>query len=289
MNRPFVISIIGFVAAAAALSLALSLDNADEMSSAPIVPAMTVSGDSRGSEPEFDVVRVGEKGDAMLAGRALPGAELRIFDGGRELGRTVADIRGEWVFVPTGPLPAGVRPLTLTAHNPGGVLVEGAAPVLLVVLGQGDERPLALKPLAGGGIKLLNGLPGQAGRLSIDLLDRGDDDRLFVAGRAPSGAHVNLYAGKRLLGRVQAEGDGTWRLHNAEAVDEPAGLRAEQVDGKGKVEARIEVSARADLPPTGLASGGFSVAAGPAQWRIARQLPSGKTAVTVVFAAGQTP
>src|SRR5690242_2225178 len=54
--------------------------------------------------PRFDVVRVGARGVAVIAGRAAPGAEVVLMEDGRELGRARADARGEWVILPSDPL-----------------------------------------------------------------------------------------------------------------------------------------------------------------------------------------
>ena len=67
--------------------------------------------------PRFDVVRVGARGSAVVAGRATPGAEVILLaDNGRELGRARADRRGEFVILPAEPLPtarAEAPPVTL--------------------------------------------------------------------------------------------------------------------------------------------------------------------------------
>ena len=70
--------------------------------------------------PRFDVVRVGARGSAVVAGRAAPGAEvLLIVDGSRELGRARADGRGEWVILPADPLPSGAWELSLRSRIAG--------------------------------------------------------------------------------------------------------------------------------------------------------------------------
>ncbi|HYI84437.1 MAG TPA: hypothetical protein VEX11_14655, partial [Acetobacteraceae bacterium] len=58
-------------------------------------PAPTVPG--RTDAPRFDVARVGARGMLVTAGRAPAGAEVVLLEGQRELGRTRADGRGEWV------------------------------------------------------------------------------------------------------------------------------------------------------------------------------------------------
>ncbi|MGQ9368612.1 LysM peptidoglycan-binding domain-containing protein [Azospirillum sp. ST 5-10] len=69
--------------------------------------------------PAFDVVRITPAGDAVIAGRAAPEARVTIMDAGQPLGEVRADKRGEWVFLPSDPLPPGSRELSLLARTPG--------------------------------------------------------------------------------------------------------------------------------------------------------------------------
>jgi nucleoid-associated protein YgaU len=83
--------------------------------------------------PRFDVVRVGARGSAVIAGRAAPGAEVIVMaDNGRELGRARADRRGEFVILPADPLPPGNMELSLVARL-GDQEVRGPDTVVLVV------------------------------------------------------------------------------------------------------------------------------------------------------------
>jgi len=63
--------------------------------------------------PSFDIVRVNPKGDAVIAGRAAPNAEVTVTDGTSEIGKVKADSRGEWVLVPNKSLPSGPHELSL--------------------------------------------------------------------------------------------------------------------------------------------------------------------------------
>ncbi|MBL8707080.1 MAG: LysM peptidoglycan-binding domain-containing protein [Rhodospirillales bacterium] len=83
--------------------------------------------------PSFDVVRIKPNGDAVFAGRAAPGAKVQIVDGGRVIGETTADPRGEWVYLPTVALPPGSRELGLSARHADGTVIESAAVVVLHV------------------------------------------------------------------------------------------------------------------------------------------------------------
>jgi hypothetical protein len=102
----------------------------------PPAPAAAVAAPapvpSRPEQPRFDVVRVGARGVAVVAGRAAAGAEVVLLDEGREIGRARADARGEWVILPAEPLPPGTRQFTLLARI-GGEEIAGPDVVVVVV------------------------------------------------------------------------------------------------------------------------------------------------------------
>ncbi len=83
--------------------------------------------------PRFDVVRVGARGTAVVAGRAAPGAEVTLIaNGRRELGRARADQRGEWVILPADPLAPGTYEFSLRARLAGAELAGPDAVVVVV-------------------------------------------------------------------------------------------------------------------------------------------------------------
>lgn len=83
--------------------------------------------------PSFDVARVGVRGMLVTAGRAAPGAEVKLLDAGQELGKARTDARGEWVILPADPLPPGLRELSLLARLAGGEPVPSRETLLLLV------------------------------------------------------------------------------------------------------------------------------------------------------------
>ncbi len=97
------------------------------------------------SRPSFDIVRVSARGEAVMAGRAAPHAEVTILDRGQEIGRARADDRGEWVFVPARPMPPGGRELSLVARAPDGTVLESASTLVIVVPER--DRDVAGRPL----------------------------------------------------------------------------------------------------------------------------------------------
>lgn len=83
--------------------------------------------------PSFDLVRVDSEGDAVIAGRAAPDAEVTIRSGDEVIGSVRADRNGEWVFIPDRALEPGSRELSLEARNPNGEVLVSSDVVVLAI------------------------------------------------------------------------------------------------------------------------------------------------------------
>lgn len=83
--------------------------------------------------PSYDIVRVNPKGDAVMAGRAAPGATVEIIEGDKAIGSVTADRRGEWVFVPDQPLAPGNKELSLSSTTSDGRKVESETVVVMSI------------------------------------------------------------------------------------------------------------------------------------------------------------
>lgn len=243
--------------------------------------------------PSFDIVRVGPQGNAVLAGRAEPGAELVVRNGGAELGRTTADSRGEWVLLPGTPLLPGGRELTLASRAPGAPERSGDSVVLVVPEAAAAPAPVAalLVPVASAP-RLLQGAapfaPGRAalGLSSVDYDDRGD---IRFAGTAPPGATVRVYVDDRPAGDAAADGSGRWAMRPGEAMAIGVHrLRVDQVSTAGRVQSRVELAfQRSSVPAGDLAGGRMVVQPGQNLWRIARQVYGSGVRYTVIYLANR--
>ena len=90
------------------------------------------------SRAVFDIVRVEPGGSTVIAGRAVPGALVRLFVDGVELARADADASGGFVIFAEVGASEAPRVLTLTATGADGVSREAAASVILA--------PVAARP-----------------------------------------------------------------------------------------------------------------------------------------------
>jgi len=269
---------------------------------APAQSRQTETGDI--VQPTFDVVRVNPAGDAVLAGRAAPNAKVRILDGEREIGSVTADARGEWVFVPTDPLPPGSRELSLSARV-GDQDIRSDQVVVLAVPERGKDlagaatgdaaQPLVVTTSRSGqGVSRVLQGPGRGGNgaaLSLDVVGVDASGALSMSGRAPPNTAVQLYMDNKLLGRAVAGADGRWQLTPAERA--PLGsatLRLDQLGENGQVVTRMELPftrgeevADAD----GAHASQVTVKSGDSLWRIARRIHGRGMAYLTIYQANK--
>lgn len=267
------------VAGAAVIALAIGMSLWVKRQEAPApTPAatQTKAPSEQSNKPSFDVVRINPQGETVIAGRGMPRAEIVILDGGKEIGRVIADNRGEWVFVPDHPLPPGTRELSLQASNPDGSKSQTDAPVVLVVPerdANGTGQALAVKVRPDGSIEVLQGpAAGEgAGNLRIEGVRYDNEDRLAVTGHADPKTRVLVYLDDKLVGRARADEQGKWHVGpklNLRGGDHK--IRADEIGADGKVAHRVEIA----FTPTGdmPTDGKITVVSGSNLWRIARRI-----------------
>jgi len=98
-------------------ALATAQAEANAAAAAPVVSPR--SPDTDESVPVFDIARIERTGDAVIAGRAAPGAIVELLRNGERHDRAVADQSGQFVMVPPR-LPPGDYELTLRSRQPDG-------------------------------------------------------------------------------------------------------------------------------------------------------------------------
>jgi len=98
-------------------ALATAQAEANAVAAAPAVSPR--SPDTDKSVPVFDIARIERTGDAVIAGRAAPGAIVELLRNGERHDRAVADQSGQFVMVPPR-LPPGDYELTLRSRQPDG-------------------------------------------------------------------------------------------------------------------------------------------------------------------------
>lgn len=342
MNRPLILGLIGGAILIVAVVLTLVTDD-EPVSTAKVAPAGSPAAVQQAAKPSpptggaaqentaekqvapsFDVVRVNPRGDAVIAGRAQPNAEVTVKSGKDEVGSVKADSRGEWVLVPKSPLPSGQRELSVSSAAPDGKTAESEKNVLVVVpergkdiAGREAEKPAGalavLVPRTGEGPSIPIQRPGDsepaasaapgaappppaapgegapAGRFGMDAVDYDDKGKVTVGGTAESGARVHVYLDNRIVGGGKADETGRWAVPLKERVAPGTyQLRADKVDATGKVAERMETrfvrSAGIGDLP---ADSVVFVQPGNSLWRLARRTYGSGIRYSVIYEANR--
>jgi nucleoid-associated protein YgaU len=252
--------------------------------------------------PTFDVVRVTRDGNAVIAGRAKPGATVRVLDQGVLLGTVTADPNGEWVLIPQRQLDAGARELSIEAQGDGNAAVDSEQVVVLAVPdreggGVVPGRPLAvLMPRAGeGASRVLQG-PGAAtpesrpaGGVNVDVVDYDSKGNVVISGRGVPDTEVRAYADGHLVGVSRTDTGGNWVLMPEESL-RPGDyeLRIDQVRTGGEVVARAATPfTRVEPARILVREGQVIVQPGNSLWRIARATYGSGPRFTVIYDANK--
>jgi hypothetical protein len=256
-------------------------------------------------KPSFDVVRINPQGDAVIAGRAAPGSEVTITDAGKEVGRTKADLQGDWVFVPSAPLPPGARELTLAQRPPDGSETKSDRTVLLVVpevpaagtaTATNATTPLAVMTSPNAPPLILTG-PGQTpsaatadgSRLALGAAEYNDHGKISFSGSAPPGSTVRLYVDDRPIGQAVANPNGQWSFSTTEMTRSGTHrLRLDQIAPNGTVASTLDRRlTREQLAAANLLAGHVAVETGQNLWMIARRTYGQGIRYTLIYLANR--
>ena len=232
--------------------------------------------------PVFDVVRVDPQGNAVLAGRAAPGATVTIKSGNTVIGTATADQQGAFVVLPNAPLPPGAQEITLSETLPDGTLVPGTATASIDVPG-GSAQPLAVLSGAGGST-VVSGQGPQPGTLGMGTVDYDANGHAVFTGTAPAGAQVSVSLDGKPIGRAEAGPDGRWRFQ----TDVPQGngmLSLSATGTDGHILPPVSAPFALETLPDALAAGHVVISAGDNLWVIARHVYGHGNMYTLIYTA----
>lgn len=253
--------------------------------------------------PTFDIARIGTDGRAVIAGRGAPGAKIVLLNGGKEIARSEADSRGEWVIIAQDPpLSVGQHELRVLQHIEGRAPVTSEQVVVAVVPAPpsaGTAKPAAKEEILvmivppGGATKLVQapsaaGVP-KSGDLGVSTIDYDERGKVSITGEAAPGTVVRAYVDDKLMAEGTAGPDGRWRLTPSDLVE--AGkhqLRVDRLAGDGKPVARLELPfERVAAATTSGDTRRLIVVRGDNLWNIAHRHYGAGYHHTIIFGANQ--
>jgi nucleoid-associated protein YgaU len=195
--------------------------------------------------PSFDIARIEPSGDAVIAGRAAPGATVELLRNGEVHDRAVADQAGQFAMVPR-PLPSGTYDLTLRAKQSDGKQATSKQSVAVAIEpGRKDAPVVALMAPDKPTVVLSQPAASKpaAGTVVVEAVEIAPDGKFHVSGRARPGAAVRFYLNDSLIAPVTAGADGRLAVTiNKGVAPGSYRVRLDEVEpNSGKVSARAEV------------------------------------------------
>jgi nucleoid-associated protein YgaU len=178
------------------------------------VAALAVSPRSPNDEaaPAFDIARIEPTGDAVIAGRAVPGAMVELLRNGERHDRVVADQSGQFVMVPPR-LPPGNYELTLRSSQPNGRQAASEQSVMVAL-----DKPEPGSSTVGSRAAVKFDVP----QIRVAT---GQPPRVIAAINAaprPDGGASPAMAASGIATAIVSRGDSLWRISR---VTYGAGMR----------------------------------------------------------------
>ena len=260
-------------------------DRSDRPAAPPAVPPAPASKPATASAgPQFDILRVDSSGNAVIAGRADPGATVTIKDGNTVLGTVIADTSGAFAFVPGKPLTPGPHQLTLSENLFDGTMVAGqtSASVDVAANPSGQSLTVITGP---NGSKVVSGQGPVAGTLGIGTVDYDANGHAIFSGTAHAGDHITLSLNGAKIGTAIAGPDGRWRL----AATTPNANGTLSVADTDKPDSKpLTAPFALETLQNAVAQGHILIVPGQNLWLIARHVYGQGNLYTLIYKANAT-
>jgi nucleoid-associated protein YgaU len=230
--------------------------------------------------PEFGLLRAEPDGSLLVAGRGAPNADIELLTGDIMLGKTKAAANGDFAIVLSDPLKAGDYSMVLRTTNPDGksatsvqtaivsipqdlkgevlAMVEEPGKASRIITAPEAAKPVEAaaaepaKPSAGDTVAAAEPEAPAAAeapkKVIIPLADVAveaveiEGNKIFVAGSAPAGSTIRIYATEMLLGETKATANDRFLLEASRdlAVGDYF-IHADTIGPDGKLISRVTV------------------------------------------------
>ncbi|UPJ47637.1 LysM peptidoglycan-binding domain-containing protein [Bradyrhizobium sp. 200] len=194
--------------------------------------------------PTFDVARIEPTGEAVIAGRAAPGATVELLRNGEPHDRAVADQSGQFVMIAPR-LPSGTYDLTLRSRQPDGTQATSKQSVAVALEPRSTERPVVALITPNKPTVVLSQpatAKPAAGAVVVEAVEIEPGGKFHVSGQARPGAALRLYLNDSFIASLTAAADGRFAVTINEGVAPGSyRVRVDEASASGAVRARAEV------------------------------------------------
>ena len=160
----------------------------------------------------FDIVRVTEHGDVVMAGQSEPNKEIELINNDKIVSSFFSDANGEWIWVSDFSLEKGIKKFELKYVNNKDNL-ESKSQTVIIFNDEKKIRPTVAKILNGPNKKvdILN-LEKLNDGLSLDVVEYLPSGKLILSGRTLPNKKIKFLKAQKEIGSYFSDDDGDWKF-----------------------------------------------------------------------------
>lgn len=163
----------------------------------PVVPDTVTTTVNENDAPTFDIVRIEQGGNIVVAGRWAADKNISIMINNKLVATERTDKNGEFVYAPVKPLDAGNYTLSLVGADSN---IKSSNKVFLYVSERGYENSVSLLMTPRGSAVLQSPTMVYGPDLTVSKIDYLDSGRIIVSGDAMPRLRVSLWLDDTYLG-----------------------------------------------------------------------------------------
>ena len=167
----------------------------------------------------FDIIRISQDGDAVMAGKSEPNLEIFLFENNKKIASFYSDANGEWVWISDSPITEGLKVFNVKCLEAGREF-ESSQEIYVLGDNMSSIKPIVLK-LDSTNFDDMNiyNTDYIDNGLTLDILNYFPKKKLTLSGRAPVGNDVKIFANDIFLGNASTDFYGNWKFSSKEIVN----------------------------------------------------------------------
>lgn len=168
----------------------------------------------------FDIIRITKNGDAVLAGRSLPGIRFELYDKNKRLAEIYSDANGEWVWTSKESLEPGPKNFNLRYLDKKGKEHYSEQSIVVIIERDKKSEPFVLKSNQNGNSNsLILNIGETKNEFSLDLAELSPDGNLMLSGRVKAEHMISLFINNEYVGDAEFNDNGIWKYKSKDVFD----------------------------------------------------------------------
>lgn len=232
----------------------------------------------------FDIIRITKNGDAVLAGRSLPGIRFGLYDKNLKIAEISSDANGEWVWTSQEAMLPGAKEFNLIYLDKNGKQHTSDQSIVVFIEENKGSEPFVLKSdKEGNSNSLVLNLEDLTDDFSLDLVEYSPKGRLMLSGRSKMSDKISLFLNDYFIGESLPDSTGFWTFLSNDSYEyKKANLRLE-VSANNLDSKKSFVTDIFDHDLDNMKGKSLIVQPGNSLWRISRSILGGGVLYTEIF------